>query len=620
MSEQQYRIVFSGELAYGFEKEETRGNLKRLCRYSDATLDRLFCGEFKVLKSNLSYEMAQKYKALLDKTGAVCVIEEAGAKRASEFSGVKISTFQCPKCFQQQPEGKTCIHCGIVFAKFHQAQERQAALERGELPPDSVPGACSVASAGESYFDRHQEQAFILKAFVVIAGIMLVTKYLSGFITLLIILFPVLFLIYVRLQAATTGESPTDVLAQHITFMPVMYAEGERKREGVAWVTYSLILINILIFYGFEFNVNPELIFNNLIFIPLEPNAVNVPLSLITSMFLHANTMHLWGNMLFLWALGTVVEKRIGWKKFLAFYFLAGIAAGLMAALVDYAFFHRATHGLGASGAIAGAMGLFAVRCYFKSMVFPLPILGIFSLILPVSLKVRLNSLVIIGLFFLADLSGGIGQVTGTESSNIGHWAHIGGMICGIILGMMFNLGEEAVEERHQGIGSQALSKGGNLFEAEDSLRFALKKNPDNGDTMILLARLLAKFQPTEEAENLYRKGMDLLIKTRMKEVAEIFKEYYGRFIKGINPDTMYRLSTYYQQQKDYDWAARCLGLLADDASTPPVLRERAMFQCARQMESTGEFDIALHYYQQFIDLFPQSPLCEKAVARLKAS
>ena len=74
-------------------------------------------------------------------------------------------------------------------------------------------------------------------------------------------------------------------------------------------------------------------------------------------MFLHADGGHLWGNMLFLWAVGTVGEKRIGGRRFLTFYFLAGIAAALLSALVDFAFFQRATHGLGASGAIAGAMG-----------------------------------------------------------------------------------------------------------------------------------------------------------------------------------------------------------------------------------------------------------------------
>ncbi len=626
MGEKQYRIVFKGELAYGFQLEETRTNLKQLCGYDDATLAQLFSGEPATLKSNLSHEMIQKYKAALDQTGAICVIEEMPAAANKPTPAAKADTIECPKCGQQQPSGMTCIGCGIVFAKYRRMQERETAAER-EGRPTSPPPANSgpQSDAGilerlSAYFAKHQEQAFILKAFLVIAGIIFVTRYFRGLIILLIILFPVIFLIYIRFKAAATDRSPTEVLAEHITFMPVMYAEGERKKEGVAWVTYSLILINALIFYGFELHVNPDIIFNHLVFIPHAPNVVNVPLSLITSMFLHADGMHLWGNMVFLWAIGTVVEKRIGWKRFLAFYFLAGIAADLMSALVHFVFFRSAVHGLGASGAIAGAMGLFAVRCYFKSMVFPLPILGIFSLILPVSLKVRLNSLVIIGLFFLSDLSGGIGQVTGEVASNIGHWAHIGGMVCGIVLGMMFKLGEEAVEERHQEIGSQALSKGGDLFQAEESLRLALQKNPDNAETMILLARLLSKFEPTEEGESLYRKAMDILSRNRLKETAAAFKEYFERYLKGANPGTMFRLSSYYHQQNDYEWAARCLELLSDEATTPPNIRERAMFQCARLMEFIGKSDIAMHYYRQFAETFPQSPLYAKALARINTT
>jgi len=626
MGEIRYRIIFKGDLAYGFHREETRENLKRLCKYSDATLDRIFSGKPVTLKDKLPFELAQKYKATLDETGAVCLIEEmqACAAPVTPRQATKPDSFECPKCGARQDAGLTCSHCGIVFAKYRRMQELQTTRQRSE--PAFSPGGTfgATPSAGlmtrlSAHFVKHPEQAFILKAFLVIGIIISVAKYLSGFLILLIALFPVLFLIYVRCVAASTDRPPTEVLAQHITFMPVMYAEGERKKDGNAWVTYSIILVNVVIFYGFELQVDPEIIFKHLIFIPYEPNILNVPLSLVTSMFLHADGGHLWGNMLFLWAVGTVVEKRIGWRRFLTFYFLAGIAAALLSALVDFAFFQRATHGLGASGAIAGAMGLFAIRCYFKSMVFPLPILGIFSLILPISLKVRLNSLVIIGLFFLADLSGGLGQIAGKEASNIGHWAHIGGMVCGIILGMMFNLGEEAVEERHQEIGSQALSKGGDLFQAEDSLRLALRKNPNNGETMILLARLLSKFRPTSEGDNLYRKAMDILSRTRPKDAADAFKEYYRIYLKAADPETMLRLATCYHQLKDYEWANRCLEILSDDPATPPVIREKAMFRCARQKEVVGDRTLAAHYYRLFAETFPESPVHAKAVARLDA-
>ena len=624
MSEQLFRIVSCGELAYGFENDETRKNLKKLCKYDDATLDRLFSGEPFFLKNKLPLETARKYKDILDRTGAVCLIEEIPVVTVAPQVVTNDDTLNCPKCQQQQPTGLICQNCGIVFAKFQQLLEREEAAARGEIPVEQEVVSTSDSAANDglmdrmaAYFAEHQEKAFILKAFLVIALIIFIREYLSGLITLFIILFPVLFLLYVRMNAGSSGQSSMAVLAQHITLMPVMYAEGERKTEGVAWVTYSVIFINVLIYYGFEIHVDPEFIFNNLIFIPYEPNIINVPVSLITSVFLHASDGHLWGNMLFLWAVGTVVEKRIGWKRFMAFYLLAGVIAGLLPALIDALFFQKATHGLGASGAISGVMGLFAVRCYFKSMVFPLPILGVFSLILPISLKVRLNSLVIIGLFFLADLSGGIDQVAGQSSSNVGHWAHIGGMVCGIALGMMFKLGEQAVEERHYEIGSQALDKKGDLFQGEESLRFTLEKNPDNADATILLARLLSKFNPSEEGEALYRKGMDMLIQARPKEVATAFKEYYELYLAGVNPETQFRLASFFHQQKDYEWAARCLELLSDDVSTPVKIREKAMFQCARQMEIVGNFDVARHYYQLFVDTFPASAFTAKAHARL---
>ena len=623
MSNKLFRIVCKGELSYGFEVEETRANLKRLCKYDDAILDKLLSGQQITIKSKLDLETAQRYKAALDKTGIVTTVEEVLPSKPA--SPAEPEMIECPKCSQRQPQGLACMNCGIVFAKYAQAQKRKEAIARGELPTDetssgsALPADASRMDRVFHYFSEHQEQAFILKAFLVISGIIFVTNYLSGLLVLFILLFPVLFLFYVKLEAASTGQSATAVLAQHITFMPVMYSEGERKKEGVAWVTYSLILINVLVFYCFELRVNPEIIFNNLVFIPVEPNIVNVPISLLTSMFLHAGGGHLWGNMLFLWTLGVVVEKRIGGKKFLLFYLLAGVSASILSAVVYFIAFREPVHGLGASGAIAGAMGLFAIRCYFKSMVFPLPILGIFSLILPVSLKVRLNSLVIIGLFFLADLHGGIGQVAGQNSSNVGHWAHLGGMICGIILGIMFNLGEEAVEERHMEIGSQALSKGGDLYKGEESLRLALKKNPNNAEVMILLAKMLSKFQPTAEGADLYRKGMDILAVNRLKDVAATFKEYYERYLTGCNPETLFKVAGYYHQQKDHEWAAKCFELLSDDEATPSNIREKAMFQCARQMEFVGKIDLALHYYRQFVDKFPDSVFKPKALSRIES-
>jgi len=642
-----YRVVFNGEISLEFSTEEVRGNLKRLCRYEDRTLDRLFSGKPAIIKDRIPLATAKQYKEALDRTGALCdIVAVPTPPQPVEVSPApqgpsqpvapthatimappsqptlptpKPASVNCPKCGHQQPDGEICDACGIVFARFLKTQERQAAIARGEVLPDMPrkPEPTTLMDDVRSYFAQHQEQAFILKAFLTIAAILLIGEYLSGFVVLFIILFPVLFLCYVRLEAASTGQSANEILAQHITLMPVMYTDEERKREGTTWVTYGLIFINIVIFYGYELNVDPKTIMDHLVFIPVEPNPFNVPFSLLSSMFLHAGGGHLWGNMLFLWAVGTVVEKRIGWAKFLVCYLVAGVMASLLSALISYLFFHEAVHGLGASGAIAGVMGIFAVRCYFKSMVFPLPILGIFSLILPISLKVRLNSLVIIGLFFFADLSSGIGQITGENQSNIGHWAHIGGMLCGIILAMLSKLGEDAIEERHVEIGRQNISKRGDLYAAEDSLRLALKKNPDNADTMLLLAQLLSKFQATEEGGQLYRKALASLSQTRPKEAMEAYRDYYKRYHKGIDYQALLRLAGHYQQQNDLEWAGRCLEFIVEDPETPQVTREKAILNCARSKEATGNIDAAEYYYRMFLETFPQSPMAGKVRVRL---
>src|SRR3954447_17550749 len=89
--------------------------------------------------------------------------------------------------------------------------------------------------------------------------------------------------------------------------------------------------------------------------IPAHPRLV----PLFTSMFLHGGWSHIIGNMLFLWAFGKSLEDAMGHSKFLAFYLLCGVAAG-----ITHVFFNPNTTlpTVGASGAIAGVMGAYLVK------------------------------------------------------------------------------------------------------------------------------------------------------------------------------------------------------------------------------------------------------------------
>ncbi len=624
MGEAGYRVVFSGDLALDSDEDQVRQNLAEKCKFSPEAIDRILSGQSPVLKKGLDYPTAQRYKDFLDRLGLLCDLtgeepprpaldlleepaplmtrEEAKAEAAPQPIGRS-----CPKCQEPQQVTDSCSKCGLLFSRFDEIQKRRA---KAPAPPPPEPEA--------GYFDQHPEQFFILKAFGLILAILLLKQILDGLLILIFLVFPIGFLAYIRLQASVSGRSATEILAENITFMPVMYSKEDRVQDYVPRVTYSLILINILIFYLFELQVDPELIFNNLIFLPYQPNPVNVPLSAFTSLFLHGSHAHLWGNMLFLWAVGTVVERRIGQLRFGLFYLVSGIAS-ICVFLLACMIAGTPAHILGASGAIAGVMGLFAVRCYFKSMVFPLPILGIFSLILPISLKIRLNSLVIIGLFFLADLSGGVQQLAGNSDSNIGHWAHLGGMACGILLATLFKLNEDAINERHLEIGSQAVNAaiGSATGSGEDSLRMLLQKDPENVEVMLLLARLLNKFKISEEAEQLYRRALPKLVRSKPEEAMVVYHEYFKAYMKPLDPATMYRLANLYHGQKDFEMSSSCLEFVCKDQKTPAQILEKALFQCARTFEQMGLGEAARTYYQLCIDQFPQSGLSSKAKLRL---
>jgi membrane associated rhomboid family serine protease/uncharacterized Tic20 family protein len=463
------------------------------------------------------------------------------------------------------------------------------------------------------FFKQHEELAFVAKALAIALGIIFVKSFLSGIISFLLPALPLIFLIGIRWRAAVTGADPMDLLREHLTFLPVMRSESERRAEIKPWATYALILVNVLIFYCFEKNVSPELISDHLIFLPRHPNYLNVPLSAFTAMYLHASSGHLWGNMTFLWVVGSAIERRVGQLKFLCLYHLTGFMGGIVFILVEYLFHGSLGHSLGASGAIAGIMGIFAVRCYFKTMIFPLPILGFFSLILPLSLKIRLNSLVIVALFFLSDLVGGLGQIVVNSGSIVGHWIHLGGMISGMILASCLKLNRDAVEERHMEIGIKASVSPTGDEEGERSLRFALAQNPENVDALVGMARMKTRVEATPEGKKLYEKAIGQLLVEHPDEVVEVYREYVAKYQTiHPSPSVTTRLIGMLLKTGETGLAIHSLEHLVEIPGLPPQVREKGLFQLATLLEFTNSSEAA-HRYAQFAAEYPSSLLAERA-------
>jgi membrane associated rhomboid family serine protease len=146
-----------------------------------------------------------------------------------------------------------------------------------------------------------------------------------------------------------------------------------------------------------------------------------------TAMFLHANILHIAGNMVFLAVFGMTVEDRMGRLRFLAFYLLGGLAAlALQIAVAP----NSDVPTLGASGAIAAVLGAYIVL-YPRARILTVVILIFFFTI------VELPAWTMLALWLAFDgVLGAVGVTTPFGGgAGVAYYAHIGGFAFGVLLG-----------------------------------------------------------------------------------------------------------------------------------------------------------------------------------------
>lgn len=213
-----------------------------------------------------------------------------------------------------------------------------------------------------------------------------------------------------------------------------------------------LIIINVIFF------IAPQLLqldFTNILALHFPKNEHFGIWQYVSHMFMHGSFAHILFNMYGLWAFGTPLEQMWGKKKFLFFYFSAGIGAGLIYTLVNYYQFNSAfeklielgstkseimelmnptlvyqneylqtvnslytTPAVGASGAVYGVLVAFGL--YFKDAK-----LALIFFPVPIAAKYFIPVMILGDLFF---------GMTKYSVGNIAHFAHIGGALIGFII------------------------------------------------------------------------------------------------------------------------------------------------------------------------------------------
>ena len=199
--------------------------------------------------------------------------------------------------------------------------------------------------------------------------------------------------------------------------------KDDNPRVLFPFVTFGIIVLNVLIFLGqFWISGNDPDIGKSLVymygFVPAEFN----PLTIFTSMFMHGGFAHIIGNMWFLYIFGDNVESILGHVKYFIFYLACGIGAALAQFFVEPA---SQVPMIGASGAVAGVLGAYMIR-FPKARVHVLAVIIIFITTFVVPAQI------VLGLWFLMQLSGGLGSLGVDTTGGVAWFAHIGGFIIGV--------------------------------------------------------------------------------------------------------------------------------------------------------------------------------------------
>jgi membrane associated rhomboid family serine protease len=153
-------------------------------------------------------------------------------------------------------------------------------------------------------------------------------------------------------------------------------------------------------------------------------------------MFMHGGLAHIGGNMLFLWIFGDNIEDRLGHAKYLIFYLLCGVIAGLSHVFATAVFATSESAllvpSLGASGAISGVLGAY-ILLHPKRRI----------MVINFWFVTTMPAYLVIGIWFAFQLINGLGVLGGgSQQGGVAYAAHIGGFLAGLALIKFFDSGK----------------------------------------------------------------------------------------------------------------------------------------------------------------------------------
>jgi membrane associated rhomboid family serine protease len=388
---------------------------------------------------------------------------------------------------------------------------------------------------------------------------------------------------------------------------------------------------------------------------PDEPSPWWKLLGLFGSMFLHGGIEHIAGNMFFLWIFGRAVEDALGWPAYLGAYLLCGVAAALMQHIMTLTFTpsYLSVPLLGASGAIAGVMGLFAPRFYrtpvrtFYVLPYAIPVMVIATSIVGGVLYLILGDLITSlflgfvaaaacmyffgrtwcwGIFkapaawwlafyiIIFNVLPGLWSLNSSGGGGVAHWAHIGGFAVGILYAFMIGFPDEGKKEFGLEDAEKYYEQGDHLHAAAHA-QTLVDSAAEQAPALEVLGKSLAAQKKVKEASGAFCKSIALYLKkgertnaARLYLVALSFEE---GFVLPVSQQLA--VGSAMESQGDYLNASKALIRIVNTYPNAPE-SEVALLRCARiYLDRLGQIDQAQMLLAQFKARFPHSNWMEQA-------
>ncbi len=393
-----------------------------------------------------------------------------------------------------------------------------------------------------------------------------------------------------------------------LLFMPL---GTTRPRWRVPYATYGLIGVSGVVFLVQM--AAPESL-------PVGFVAAHPSLSgWLASCFMHVDVFHIAGNMLFLWLFGTLTEDIFGPWYLVGVYFLGHLGSTLLHSLVIGA---TASDGLerplvGASGAIAGVMGLSAV-CFLRT-------------------KVRLWYLIWWYLYFRMDvievgapvflgLWAGWELVQGLLSSGLGipvqaaHWGHIGGFAAGMGIALGLRLRGRVVRADVVG-GRRPTTNSHEPFRQAAEVEQMAAKSPDDPEVWYALGRARVLAARAENAGEAYGRAVEMFLMRRDEDGAvRAFDGLKAHGDVGSVPAHMVFLLACALSERGHEEDAFPLFVRAAVEGGRTMQAQTSLIRAGNIARKLPGFEAqARECYRRLVEQFPEGPWRHRAMAHLRA-